>query len=409
MKIPPLMVKCQIEFNMYGKILHGYSFGGLVNYVNDPRKKATLVAASDGINLTNNQTITDSFVMHAGLSSRTKKPVAHFVLAFSPHDAPRIDNILLGQLANEYLQKMGYDDNQFVAFRHYDKEHPHIHIVVNRVNFKGKCTKEAHEKDKNVKVCKDLTRKYGLYIASGKEVVKVQRLRTMDAIRYQMMHGVKESLQVSYNWKDFENELAKLAISLRFRYNTTTNGIEGVSFTIDKDKVGSRMRHDISFSGKQLDASLTLSHICERLGNPVAIVHEQARSMYEDARQKWYDTHNGFEVSRIDDIFPNFDSQFPFQAKTKMNEAPDMKGDNQPLVPELIEDLSQTVGEITDVGNGILHVGLTALGTMLFPPYQSAISAGGGESSVSKIGWGDDDKYKRKYHSNSHFYRKGRR
>ena len=83
--------------------------------------------------------------------------------------------------------------------------------------------------------------------------------------------------------------------------------------------------------------------------------------MYEDARQEWYDIHNGFEVSRIDDIFPNFDSQFPFQAKTKMNEAPDMKGDNQPLVPELIEDLSQTVGEITDVGNGILHVGLTAL------------------------------------------------
>lgn len=403
------MGKCQIEFNMYGKILHGSSFGGLVNYVNDPRKKATLVAASDGINLTNNQTITDSFVMHAGLSSRTKKPVAHFVLAFSPHDAPRINNTMLGQLVNDYLQRMGYDDNQFVAFRHYDKEHPHVHIVVNRVNFKGKCTKDSHEKDKNVKVCRDLTQKFGFFIASGKDAIKGQRLRSMDAIHYQMMHAVKESLLVSNNWKDFENELAKLGISLRFRYNTTTNGIEGVSFTIDKHKVGSRMRHDISFSGKQLDASLTLSHICERLGNPVAIVHEQARSMYEDARQEWYDTHNGFEVSRIDDMFPNFDSLFPFQAKAKMNEAPDMKGDNQPFVHDLIEDLSQTVNDISDTGNGILHVGLTALGTMLYPPYQSAISAGGGESSASKIGWGDDDKYKRKYHSNSNFYRKGRR
>lgn len=393
---------------MYGKILHGSSFGGLVNYVNDSRKNATLVAASDGVNLTNNQTITDSFVMHAGLSSRTKKPVAHFVLAFSPHDAPRIDNILLGQLANEYLQKMGYDDNQFVAFRHYDKEHPHVHVIVNRVNFKGKCTKDSHEKDKNVKVCKDLTQKFGLHIASGKEAVKAQRLRTMDAIRYQIMHAVKKSLQVSDNWKDFEKELAKLGIRLRFRYNATTNGIEGISFTIDKDKFGNRMRHDISFSGKQLDTSLTLSNICERLGNPVAIVHEQARAMYEDARQEWYDTHNGFEVSRIDDIFPNFDSLFPFQTKAKMNEAPDMKGDNQPLAYELIEDISQTVNDISDAGNGILHVGLSALGTMLFPPYKSAISAGGGESPASKIGWGDDDKYKRKYHSNSHSYRKRR-
>ena len=154
------------------------------------------------------------------------------------------------------------------------------------------------------------------------------------------------------------------------------------------------MRHDISFSGKQLDASLTLSNICERLGNPVAIVHEQARAMYEDARQEWYDTHNGFEVSRIDDIFPDFDRLFPFQAKAKMDEAPDMKGDNL---------------SFPDTGTGILHVGLTALGAILFPPYQSAISAGGGESSASKIGWRDDDKYKRKYHGNSHSYKKGRR
>lgn len=394
---------------MYGKILHGSSFGGLVNYVNDSRKNATLVAASDGINLTNNQTITDSFVMHAGLSSRTKKPVAHFVLAFSPHDASRINNAILGQLVNDYLQRMGYDDNQFVAFRHYDKEHPHVHIVVNRVNFKGKCTKDAHEKDKNVKECKDLTQKFGLYIASGKEAVKAQRLRTMDAIRYQMMHAVKETLQVSNNWKDFENELAKLGIRLRFRYNTTTNGIEGISFTIDKDKVGNRMRHDISFSGRQLDASLTLTNICERLGNPVVIVHEQARAMYEDARQEWYDTHNGFEVSRIDDIFPNFDSLFPFQTKAKMDVAPDMKGNNRSFVHNLVEGLSLTVNDIYDTGNGILHIGLTALGAIQFPPYQSAISAGGGESSASKIGWGDDDKYKRKYHGSSHHYRKGRR
>ena len=120
---------------MYGKILHGASFGGLINYINDPRKNATLVASSDGINLTNNQTITDSFVMQAGLSARTKKPVGHFILSFSPHDTLHINDNLLGQIVNDYLKRMGYDDNQFVAFRHFDKEHPHVHIMVNRVNY----------------------------------------------------------------------------------------------------------------------------------------------------------------------------------------------------------------------------------------------------------------------------------
>ena len=118
------------------------------------------------------------------------------------------------------------------------------------------------------------------------------------------------------------------------------------------------MRHNISFSGKQLDASLTLPSICERQGNPVTIVHEQARAMYEDARQEWYDAHNGFEISRIDDIFPNFNSLFPFQAKTEMYETPSIEGDNQPFVHNLIEELSQTVNDISDAGNGILHIGL---------------------------------------------------
>lgn len=125
---------------MYGKILHGASFGGLINYINDPRKNAILVASSDGVNLTNNQTITDSFVMQAGLSARKKKPVGHFIMSFSPHDALHINDNLLEQIVNDYLKRMGYDDNQFVAFRHFDKEHPHVHIMVNRVNFKGKVT-----------------------------------------------------------------------------------------------------------------------------------------------------------------------------------------------------------------------------------------------------------------------------
>lgn len=392
---------------MYGKILHGSAFGGLVNYVNDPRKAANLVAASDGINLTNNQTMTDSFVMQAGLSLRTKKPVGHFVLAFSPHDASRLDNRILGQIACDYLQRMGYDDNQFVAFRHHDKEHPHLHLIVNRVNFKGKCTKDAHEKDRNVKVCKDLTYQYGLYIARGKERVKERRLCSMDAIRYKMFHIIRESLSIVHNWKEFENELAKAGISLRFRYNIKTNGIEGISFTIAKENVSSRMKHDVSFSGKQLDESLTLSSICHKLGNPIAIVHEQARDMYDDARWDWYDSHNGFEVWHIDEVFPDFDNRFRFQANAQMNEVPRMDGNDQPLGRDFFESLSRTAEDIYDTGNGAVHVGLATLGAILFVPYQPAISAGGGPSS-SKTGWGDDDKYKKRHLNRCRSYGRGR-
>lgn len=396
---------------MFGKILHGSAFGGLVNYVNDPRKRANLIAASDGINLANNQTIPDSFVMHAGLS-RTAKPVAHFILALSPHDIDRINDQMLARIVNEYLKRMGYDDNQFVASRHHDKEHPHVHIIVNRVNFQGKCTSDSHERDKNRQVCKDLTKEFGLYIAKGKEAVKEERLRSMDAICYHMMHCVSESLQVANNWKDFQNELAKVGIRCRFRYNKDTNGIEGISFSIAKDKVRNKkseakMRHDVSFSGKQLDPSLMLSHLCAKLGNPIAVVHEQARDMYEDVRQDWYDSHNGFEVCNIDKLFPDFDTRFSSQSQTEMFGAPDISGNGNRLVSSFFDELQEKCDDVADAGNGALHVGLAALGEILFQPYQPAISAGGG-GSTSKLGWGDDDKYKKKKRNKAANYTRGR-
>lgn len=393
---------------MIAKILHGSAFGGLVNYVNDPRKNATLVAASDGINLTDSQTITDSFVMHAALSSRTKKPVAHLVLAFSPRDAVQLDDRKLEKIVRDYLKRMGYDDNQFVAFRHFDKEHPHVHIIVNRVNFQGRCTSDSHEKDRNIKVCKQMTDEYGLYMPTKKRGVKENRLRSMDALRYQMMHCVMESLQVANNWKEFQEDLAKVGIRCRFRYDKNTNAIEGISFSIAKENVSSRMKHDVSFSGKQLDPSLTLQHLCEKLGNPVAIVHEQAKDMYEDARQDWYDSHNGFEVRNIDKIFPDFDTRFPSQAKALMNGYPDIKGDLKSLPSDFFNDLMDKFDDVADAGNGAIQAGLSAMAEILFQPYQPAISAGGGGGSSSKLGWGDDDKYKKKKRNQGMGFGRGR-
>lgn len=382
---------------MIAKIIHGAAFGGVVNYVNDPRKNARLVSFGDGINISDNRTITDSFVMQSQMSGRCTKPVCHIILSFSKHDSNKLTDDFLDHAVKSFLNDMGYDDNQFVAFRNYDREHPHVHIIVNRVNNKGKVTKDSHERDRSVKICRDFTLRHGLYIAKGKEAVKENRLRNMDYIKYLMFHGVKESLEISNNWKQFQEELSKFGMRFSSRYNPKTQGIEGISFSIDHNKVGHHMKHDVSFSGKQLDESLTLSHICEKLGNPVSIVHEQAHDMYEDAKADWYDTHNGFEVSRIDEVFPDFDRRFPRLSQMTNEPTPDMAGLFNDDTIDAIRDILEAAEEITDIGNHAVHIGLATLGEILFQPYAPAISTGGGGSSASKLGWGDDDKYKRKH------------
>ena len=383
---------------MYAKILHGKAFGGLVNYANDPRKNATIVCASSGINLSSNQTITDSLIMHSQLSSRCKKPVAHFILSLSPKDLENLTDEKLERIVNDYMKRMGYDDNPFVAIRHFDRKHPHVHIIVCRVNNQGICTKDSHEKDKNIKVCRELTKEYGLYKAKGKEAVNEDRLRKMDAIRYHVMHGVMESLQVANNWKEFKDELAKLGIRVNFRYNPKSTAIEGISFTVAKDRTGAKksLRHDVSFSGKQLDASLTLQNLCKQLGNPFTIVHEQARDMYEDARLDWLESHNENEYHRVDSLFPDFDTRFKEQSYEAKRDYPDLNELERVGANQDVMDMLQKAEDVADAENGAFHVGLETLGAIILNRYQGRISVGGGGGSSSQLGWGDDDKYKKK-------------
>jgi len=105
------------------------------------------------------------------------KPVAHISLNFSAQDKERLTDAIMAGIAVEYLKKMGYGNTQYIIARHSDREHPHIHLVINRIDNDGKRISDKNEKFRSTKVCMELTQKYGLYIAQGKENVKRHRLK----------------------------------------------------------------------------------------------------------------------------------------------------------------------------------------------------------------------------------------
>ena len=41
-------------------------------------------------------------------------------------------------MAREYMEKMGIKDTQYIIGRHFDKEHPHVHIAFNRIDNNGR-------------------------------------------------------------------------------------------------------------------------------------------------------------------------------------------------------------------------------------------------------------------------------
>ena len=91
---------------MIAKIMKGSDFKGVVYYIlND--EKGTQIIDSDGLFLENNDTIVQGFIGQAQMNPRVTKVGGHIALSFSKEDAPRLNNVVMAQIAREYMERMG--------------------------------------------------------------------------------------------------------------------------------------------------------------------------------------------------------------------------------------------------------------------------------------------------------------
>ena len=190
---------------MIAKIVQGQGFRGVIGYVLEKEKASLLY--SEGVRTKDKETIVKSFIAQQKLNPKIVKPVAHISLDFSVQDKHRLTDQFMVGMAQEYMDKMGYRDTQYIIVRHHDTDHPHIHMVINRIDNNGKRISDQNEKLRNTRVCMELTKKYGLYIASGKENVKEHRLKEPDKTKYEIYHALKSAISNCRNWQELKSEL----------------------------------------------------------------------------------------------------------------------------------------------------------------------------------------------------------
>ncbi|MDR2145963.1 MAG: relaxase/mobilization nuclease domain-containing protein [Tannerella sp.] len=235
---------------MIAKIVKGKSFKGVINYVLDKAKKTELLAA-EGIRYKSKESIIRSCVAQTGLNPKVSKTVGHISLDFSTHDKDKLTNAKMVQIAGEYMAKMSIVNTQYIIGRHHDREHPHIHIVFNRIDNNGKTVSDRNDRYRSEKICKELTEKYGLYFATGKENVKIHRLKEPDKTKYEIYNALKQAVPQCRNWKDLYDSLKKQAITMNFKYKGNTEEVQGVRFE----------RNGYTFNGSKIDRQFSYSKI----------------------------------------------------------------------------------------------------------------------------------------------------
>ena len=241
---------------MIAKIVKGSSFKGVVNYILDKGKDAKILVC-DGLFAEDKDTIAMSFEAQSKMNPKVTKPVGHISLAFSKEDEHRLTDRAMAGIALEYLKEMGITDTQILIVRHFDKEHPHVHIAFNRIANNGRTISDRNERIRSARICKELTRKYNLYFASGKERVKQHRLKEPDKTRYGLYTILKSEISRCGNWNMLAANLKKQGVDMQFKYKGKSDEVQGVVFTMN----------GYSFSGSKIDRRFSFSKIDVALDN----------------------------------------------------------------------------------------------------------------------------------------------
>ena len=260
---------------MIAKIKTRADFGGIVNYANDQKnkKKCATLLAHEGVCAISNKTIADSFQIQASMRPKVKSPVKHVSLAFSSQDISRFpDNeegdALMVEIAKKWMEQMGISNTQYIIARHHDTKHPHCHLVFNRIDNEGNLISDSNERIRNTKVCRALTKEYGLYFApKNSKARNKSRLRPHQLRKYNLRSSTLDALAISHSWYDFFHVLKSQGIDLRFNHAENSDKIRGVSFCMD----------EFSIAGSKLDTDLSFNRLCTTLGSVTAELILQPR------------------------------------------------------------------------------------------------------------------------------------
>ena len=125
---------------MIAKAIKGRSFRGALEY-DLSKEKGHVIDTNMGGETP--RALAKEFGEIRKLRPKLGKAVLHVSLSAAPGE--RVTDEQWQQIAQHYLRRMGLENNQYLVTRHTDTEHPHVHLLVNRIRFDGGVTSDSHD------------------------------------------------------------------------------------------------------------------------------------------------------------------------------------------------------------------------------------------------------------------------
>ncbi len=167
------------------------------------------------------------------------------------------------KVAKEVTEELGLKRHAYVAIRHHDTDHEHIHIVASRVNEAGKSAPLSHDYHAIERVMRKLEHDLDLQKLPsrqermtqpvpdlGRAVLNFERRTGEVSQKRLMQQAILEANRQARDARQWREMLAQKGVSVRCRTHPETGKIEGVSYARDGIHVpGYKLAKEASWPG----------------------------------------------------------------------------------------------------------------------------------------------------------------
>ncbi len=148
----------------------------------------------------NPREITDEFKIIQEQNIRTKNNTLSFVLSPTIEDGKDLSSERVRELTQRFIAEMKLTEHQGVGFVHRDKQHTHVHVYVNRINFDGTAYKDNFIGKRSQYAAEKISKEMGLTTARE---VQQEKLSELKRIRREIKQ-THEKVMTEKRPKDFD-------------------------------------------------------------------------------------------------------------------------------------------------------------------------------------------------------------
>lgn len=264
------------DVGLLSKLIKGTGLRGAVNYASQNGELAPLCGNMAG---TTPRALAAEFSAARVLRPSCKKACWHFILSL-PDQADDLSQEDWDKAARTYLQEMGVDPDrhQWVAFKHSNTDHPHLHIIASRIAIRdGKLARE-HRGDYRLshKAAAAASRAVGLKpVAPAPAHQRRASLRRGEVAHAERVAGsphrhpklqiaarLDAALAHASSLEQFQSIAADHGVDVKFSSNS--GGVYGVSYRLSDPEEREGFKAEW-MKGSQVGKAYTISSITRRL------------------------------------------------------------------------------------------------------------------------------------------------